>query len=106
MVILGNLAVTYNGSPQSATATTAPSGLNVTFTYNGSSTSPTNAGSYTVVGTINDPNYQGSATGTLVITQATDVPTDTPTMPTWGLAVLAVLLMMTAAKFLARPSLA
>jgi hypothetical protein len=28
---------------------------------------PTNAGSYTVVGTINDANYQGSATNTLVI---------------------------------------
>jgi glucose dehydrogenase len=42
----------------------------VTFTYNGSSTAPTVAGSYTVVGTISDANYQGSATGTLVITQA------------------------------------
>ena len=42
----------------------------VTFTYNGSTTAPTSAGSYTVVGTINDPNYQGSATGTLVINPA------------------------------------
>ena len=33
--------------------------------------SPTNAGSYTVIGTINDANYQGSATNTLVISQAT-----------------------------------
>jgi len=29
-----------------------------------------NAGSYTVIGTINDANYQGSATNTLVIAQA------------------------------------
>ncbi len=64
---LGNLVTVYNGSPQAATATTNPSGLNVTFTYNGSSTPPTNAGSYTVLGTISDPSYQGSATGTLVI---------------------------------------
>jgi len=70
-VTLGNLATTYNGIAQAATATTNPPGLNVTFTYNGSPIVPTNAGSYTVVGTINDPDYQGSATGTLVIGQAT-----------------------------------
>jgi hypothetical protein len=69
-VTLGNLTATYNGTPKAATATTTPSGLNVTFTYNGSSTAPTNAGSYTVVGTINDPKYLGSTTGTLVIAQA------------------------------------
>ena len=40
-----------------ATATTTPSGLTVNFTYNGSSTVPTAAGSYTVVGTISDSNY-------------------------------------------------
>jgi len=66
-VTLGGLATTYNGAPQAATATTNPTGLNVTFTYNGNATSPTNAGSYTVVGTVNDANYTGSATGTLVI---------------------------------------
>ena len=43
----------------------------MTFTYNGSATVPTAAGSYTVVATINDANYQGSATGTLVIDKAT-----------------------------------
>ncbi len=69
-IVLGNLNPTYNGSAEAATATTTPSGLAVTFTYNGSTTVPTSAGSYTVVGTINNPNYQGSATGTLVIAQA------------------------------------
>ena len=53
-----------------ATATTTPAGLTVNFTYDGSGTAPTNAGSYTVVGTINNTNYQGSATGTLVIAKA------------------------------------
>src|SRR5262249_18400646 len=53
-----------------ATAATSPSGLTVLLTYNGSSTAPTNAGSYAVVGTINDANYQGSANDTLVIGQA------------------------------------
>ena len=32
------------------------------YTYNGSSTAPTAAGSYAVVGTISDINYQGSNT--------------------------------------------
>jgi catalase (peroxidase I) len=31
---------------------------------------PTNAGSYTVIGTINDANYQGSVNNTLVINNA------------------------------------
>ncbi len=43
-VTLGNLAAIYNGTPKSATATTNPPGLNVTFTYNGSNTPPTKSG--------------------------------------------------------------
>src|SRR5438445_8079789 len=76
-VTLGSLSQTYDGTPKSATATTTPPGLTVTFTYNGSSTPPTNAGSYTVVGTINDTNYSGNATGTLVIAKATPTVTVT-----------------------------
>ena len=41
------------------------------LTYDGSATLPVNVGSYAVVGTINNANYQGSATGTLVIGKAT-----------------------------------
>jgi hypothetical protein len=70
-IVLDSLSQTYSGSAEAATATTTPSGLAVNFTYNGSATVPTSAGSYTVVATINDANYQGSATGTLVIGQAT-----------------------------------
>ena len=70
-IALGNLSQTYNGSAETVTATTVPSGLAVTITYNGSASAPTNAGSYTVVGTINNANYQGSASGTLVIGKAT-----------------------------------
>jgi hypothetical protein len=69
-VALASLTQTYTGSPLAATATTTPTGLTVTFTYNGSATAPTAAGSYAVVGTVNDPNYQGSAAGTLSIGQA------------------------------------
>ena len=39
----------------------------MSLTYNGSSTPPTLAGSYAVVATVNDPNYAGTASGTLVI---------------------------------------
>ncbi|MBE2285227.1 MAG: peptidylprolyl isomerase [Prosthecobacter sp.] len=70
-VTLESLAQTYNGTARAATATTVPAGLAVTFTYDGSDTVPTNAGSYAVIGTINDPNYQGSASGTLVVAKAT-----------------------------------
>jgi hypothetical protein len=76
-VTLGSLAPTYDGTPKSATATTNPVGLTVDFTYDGSSTPPTNAGSYAVVGTINDANYQGSATGTMVIGKADSTTTVT-----------------------------
>jgi hypothetical protein len=71
-IVLGSLSQTYDGTAKAATATTTPTGLAVTFTYNGSANAPTNAGSYTVIGTINDANYQGSATNTLVIAQASD----------------------------------
>ncbi|MBB5032490.1 MBG domain-containing protein [Prosthecobacter vanneervenii] len=70
-VNLGGLSPTYDGTAKTATSTTTPSGLTVTYTYNGSSTAPTNAGTYTVVGTINDTNYQGSATGSMTIAKAT-----------------------------------
>ena len=69
-VTLGSLAQTYTGSPLSATATTTPTGLTVNFTYNGSSTPPTSAGNYAVIGTISDTNYSGSNSGTLVISKA------------------------------------
>ncbi len=70
-VTLANLAQTYDGAPKPVTATTSPAGLTVGFTYDGNTATPTNAGSYAVVGTVNDANYVGTATGTLVIAQAT-----------------------------------
>ena len=69
-VTLGSLSQTYDGTPKSATATTTPAGLTVSFTYNGSGTAPINAGSYAVTGTVNTTNYQGSASGTMVIGKA------------------------------------
>ncbi len=70
-VVLGNLAQAYDGTAKSATATTDPEDLTVDITYDGNAWAPTNAGSYFVAATINDAIYQGSATGTLMISQAT-----------------------------------
>ena len=72
-VTLSNLTQTYDGTAKSAIASTNPVGKTVVITYsqnNQAVASPTNAGSYTVTATINDSNYQGSATGTLTINKA------------------------------------
>jgi hypothetical protein len=70
VITLNNLAQVYDGTPKAASATTTPSNLAYSITYDGSATAPTNAGSYAVVATINDPNYGGSVNGTLVINKA------------------------------------
>lgn len=77
-VTLGNLAQTYDGSAKSVSITTNPAGLNASVSYsqNGTTVSaPTNAGAYNITATVNDVNYQGSATGVLVINKATPVVT-------------------------------
>jgi len=67
---LAGLLPTYDGTPKSAGATTTPPGLTVVLTYDGSATAPTIAGSYAVVATVSDTNYQGTASGNLVIGKA------------------------------------
>jgi hypothetical protein len=69
-VTLDHLLQIYNGTARSVTVTTAPPELAVNVTYDGSAVAPTNAGTYTVIGTINDPDYQGSVTNTLVVSKA------------------------------------
>jgi sugar lactone lactonase YvrE len=85
-VMLSNLSQTYTGSPLSAMVATTPTGLAVSVTYNGSTTAPTAAGSYAVIATINNPNFVGSASGTLTIAKATTTITfaANPTSPTRG----------------------
>ena len=70
--------IVYDGTPHAAVATVTATasgdalpGLLVDITYNGSATAPTDAGSYSVVATLVDDDWQGSASGTLVITPAT-----------------------------------
>ncbi|MGD9782959.1 MAG: MBG domain-containing protein, partial [Kiritimatiellia bacterium] len=70
IAVLEDLAQTYDGAPRWATAITVPAGLAVDFTYEGSETAPSAAGTYAVTGTVHDANYAGSATGTLGIAKA------------------------------------
>lgn len=67
-VTLGDLSQVYDGSPRAVSVTTNPPGLTTLIVY--APAGHTNAGSYAVTATITDPNYSGSATGTLVITRA------------------------------------
>lgn len=60
----------YDGDPYVVSAITKPSNLSYVITYNGSTIAPTDAGTYTVVATINDNFYFGSVTGTFIIEKA------------------------------------
>ena len=66
-----SLVQVYDGTLKSVKASTSPPGLAVNFTYSGSAIAPVNAGTYSVVATINDPAYQGSANAPFTITKAT-----------------------------------
>ena len=70
-VTLGDLDQVHDGSPKAATATTSPEGLDVLITYDGSTTAPSEVGTYEVVGTVISANYTGEATGTLTIADTT-----------------------------------
>jgi hypothetical protein len=62
-VTLSNLTQAYTGSPLTPTAATVPAGLTVVWT----GAPQTMAGSYLVTATVNNINYQGSASDTFVI---------------------------------------
>lgn len=72
-IILSDLTQTYTGSTIQPTVTTSPADLPFTVSYDGMATPPVNASSCQVTATISAPNYEGSATGTLVINQATQI---------------------------------
>lgn len=85
-VTLSDLSAVYDGNPHAATVVTDPAGLTTSVTYDGSATPPTNAGSYTVVATITQAGYSGSASGTLVIAKAPATVTlnAADLLQTWG----------------------
>jgi len=69
-ITIGNVEQVYDGSARSVTVGTAPAGIPVSVSYNGSSELPVNVGSYAVSVVVTDPNREGSATATLNITKA------------------------------------
>ncbi|MEA3476954.1 MAG: MBG domain-containing protein, partial [Bacteroidota bacterium] len=66
-----SLVHTYDGTPKEATVTTDPDTLDVNFTYDGDPTLPVDVGTYLVEATVDDLNYVGSTTDTMIITAAT-----------------------------------
>jgi hypothetical protein len=80
---LANQSYTYDGAPKPAAFTTTPSPLAVSVTYNGSGTTPTNAGTYAVHIASADPNYTitSGTDATLTIAQASQTITF-PALPT------------------------
>ncbi len=67
-VSFSNLVQPYNGSAKSVTVTTSPAGLATQVTYNGSTSAPSAIGTYAVAATVTNPNYTGSGSATLTIT--------------------------------------
>lgn len=67
----GSLSQTYYGTGTSVTASTIPPGLSLYYIYDGDTTLPVNAGSYSVSAVVDDLNYIGNVTDNLVIAPAT-----------------------------------
>ena len=74
-ITLANTSATYDGTPKAVTATASPASAPVVVTYAGSSTPPTDAGSYLVSATVTTTELSGSATALLTIAQATQTVT-------------------------------
>jgi uncharacterized repeat protein (TIGR03803 family) len=105
-VTVGNFfsyQITATNSPTSYGVGGLPAGVTINTATGLISGTPTVLGTFTVPLTASNAGGTGNGTLTILVQPAT-TPTDTPTMPLWGLAVLAALLMMTAGKCLPRLS--
>ncbi|MEJ2005065.1 MAG: MBG domain-containing protein, partial [Cyclobacteriaceae bacterium] len=67
VISLTSLNQEYSDTPLSVNYATEPAGLNVFISYDGSPDPPVNAGSYAVSATVDDPDYEGSATDQFLI---------------------------------------
>ncbi|UZR97363.1 MBG domain-containing protein [Chondrinema litorale] len=68
-ITISDLAHTTDGSPKSVNVSTEPVGLNYLITYNGSEIQPSAVGSYQVFVSIDETNYEGEASATLLISE-------------------------------------
>ncbi|WP_020529765.1 MBG domain-containing protein [Flexithrix dorotheae] len=66
-VTLTDLVQVFDGTAKSPTVTTNPAGLSVNLKFDDNATVPSSTGTYTVVATIDDTNYSGSATEKFII---------------------------------------
>ncbi|MEP1894126.1 MAG: MBG domain-containing protein, partial [Cyclobacteriaceae bacterium] len=62
-IALSDLEQEVDGTAKTPTIVTTPADLSVTITYNGETAAPTSVGIYQVEVTIDDVNYEGSASG-------------------------------------------
>ncbi len=69
-IVLEDLIQVFTGSPLTPSARTVPPGLPVVFTFNGSSTAPSQAGTYELIATIISRHYSGSTEATFTIQKA------------------------------------
>src|SRR6185503_16744065 len=72
---LSNLNQVYDGTAKPVTVISSPIGLSgITVLYNGSSSIPTNAGSYPITVSLSNANYSASnVTGTLVVAKSSSI---------------------------------
>jgi len=66
-ITLTDTEVLFDGNPKQATVSTTPKGLKVVVLYDGEETPVSTAGNHSVTATIDEQNYTGSASGTLLI---------------------------------------
>ncbi|MBM3866709.1 MAG: hypothetical protein FJ381_12630, partial [Verrucomicrobia bacterium] len=71
VLTLANLAQVYTGQPLAPVVLTSVSGVPVALSYNGSSASPVNVGTYPVTATASGGNYSGAVSGEFVISRGT-----------------------------------
>jgi hypothetical protein len=69
-VSLSGLTQDYTGTARSVTVATIPPGVSTSVAYTGSDATHTAVGTYSVMATVTDPNFTGSANGTLTIQAA------------------------------------
>lgn len=68
-ITITDLEFTADGTPKVPTVATDPTGLNTVVSYDGSSDAPIQPGSYQVTVDVQDTNFQGNATATMIISE-------------------------------------
>lgn len=72
-ITLSDLEQQADGTAKEPTVVTSPAGLAYTLTFDGNSDLPTAAGTYQVVATIDDVNYEGQVSDTFVLVEVLGV---------------------------------